>query len=50
MNKITTQDGLEIDYKDWGAGEPVIFRHGRSLSAAACEDRMVHPVQRECYV
>ena len=41
MSKITTKDGIQIYYKDWGTGHPVVFSHGWPLSADAWESQMV---------
>jgi non-heme chloroperoxidase len=41
MNTITTRDGTQIYFKDWGTGKPVVFSHGWPLSADAWDPQML---------
>src|SRR5262245_62091871 len=41
MGTITTKDGTQIYYKDWGSGQPVVLSHGWPLSSEAWEDQML---------
>ena len=40
MSSITTQDGTEIFYKDWGSGQPIVFHHGWPLSGDDWDTQM----------
>jgi non-heme chloroperoxidase len=41
MAMITTKDGTEIYYKDWGKGQPIVFSHGWPLSADDWDTQMM---------
>ena len=41
MPTITTKDGVEIFYKDWGSGQPIVFSHGWPLSADDWDNQML---------
>ncbi|MCW8128616.1 alpha/beta fold hydrolase [Microbulbifer halophilus] len=42
MGTITTKDGAEIYYKDWGEGQPIVFHHGWPLSADDWDAQMLY--------
>jgi non-heme chloroperoxidase len=46
MPTITTKDGVEIFFKDWGAGQPIVFSHGWPLSADDWDAQMMFFVTR----
>ncbi|HVY99278.1 MAG TPA: alpha/beta hydrolase [Dongiaceae bacterium] len=46
MPTITTKDGTEIFYKDWGRGQPIVFSHGWPLSADDWDAQMMFFLSR----
>ena len=42
---IKTKDGVEIFYKDWGKGQPIVFHHGWPLSSDDWDTQMLFFVQ-----
>ena len=41
MSFVKTKDGVEIYYKDWGKGQPIVFSHGWPLSADDWDAQMM---------
>ena len=41
MKTITTKDGVQIFYKDWGSGQPILFSHGWPLTADDWDAQML---------
>jgi non-heme chloroperoxidase len=41
MPFIKTKDGVEIFFKDWGKGQPIVFSHGWPLSADDWDTQML---------
>src|SRR5580704_288170 len=41
MNQVSTKDGVEIFYKDWGSGQPIVFSHGWPLSSDDWDPQMM---------
>jgi non-heme chloroperoxidase len=46
MSTVTIADGVQIFYKDWGQGQPVVFHHGWPLSADDWDTQMLFFVQQ----
>ena len=46
MPTITTTDGVDLFYKDWGSGQPIVFSHGWPLSADDWDTQMLLFLQR----
>ena len=46
MSTITVKDGVQIYYKDWGKGQPIVFSHGWPLSADDWDGQMLFFGQR----
>jgi non-heme chloroperoxidase len=46
MPTVTTKDGIEIFYKDWGTGQPIVFSHGWPLSADDWDKQMIFFLNR----
>ncbi|OBK80403.1 alpha/beta hydrolase [Mycobacterium sp. 1164985.4] len=45
MPTITTSDGVDIFFKDWGSGQPIVFSHGWPLSADDWDTQMLFFLQ-----
>lgn len=41
MGYVTANDGVEIFYKDWGSGQPIVFSHGWPLSSDDWDAQMM---------
>jgi non-heme chloroperoxidase len=46
MSTVTTKDGVEIFYKDWGRGQPLVFHHGWPLSSDDWDTQMLFFLQQ----
>ena len=46
MASITTQDGTQIHYKDWGTGQPIVFSHGWPLSSDDWDAQLIYFASR----
>ena len=41
MSILSTGDGTQIFYKDWGSGQPIVFSHGWPLSSDDWDNQML---------
>jgi len=46
MSFVTTKDGVDIFYEDWGSGQPIVFHHGWPLSSEDWDTQMLFFLQR----
>src|ERR1700751_213253 len=46
MRTVTTTDGVDIFYKDWGTGQPIVFSHGWPLSGDDWDTQMLFFLQQ----
>jgi non-heme chloroperoxidase len=46
VGTITTGDGIDIFYKDWGSGQPIVFSHGWPLSADDWDNQLLFFLQQ----
>jgi non-heme chloroperoxidase len=46
MGTIATTDGIEIFYKDWGTGQPIVFSHGWPLSSDDWDSQLMFFLQQ----
>ena len=46
MSTITTKDGTQIFYRDWGSGQPIVFHHGWPLSGDDWDNQMLFFLQQ----
>jgi non-heme chloroperoxidase len=46
MSTVTTPDGIELFYKDWGSGQPIVFSHGWPLSSDDWDNQMLYFLQQ----
>lgn len=46
MYTVTTHDGAQIHYRDWGTGQPIVFSHGWPLSSDAWSGQMLFFAQQ----
>ncbi|SCG56939.1 non-heme chloroperoxidase [Micromonospora echinaurantiaca] len=46
MGYVTTDDGVQIFYKDWGSGRPVVFSHGWPLNSDSWQAQMLFLAER----